>query len=276
MQYLRSLQTIRIDCGEERFFVVHVLGVSTSPRPTAAIAVLVQSALLGAAAVPDTTTEYVSLANKVITPCNGCERCLIEGRCVVDDDMQPLYERLLAADAMIIGTPAYFGSLSGLCKAFLERIEGLGVKEKRLALKVGGAITTAGSRNGGQELAAIAVNAWFHINDMLPVGITSPVAQWGATGNTGFDVQDVHRDVIKLTPFPEELGTPTRQRESLLSKELAWLYGRKIATVAKIVGVGITESGLGLPDRPYGWTLPATFPPELYDICRPTEKAQAS
>jgi multimeric flavodoxin WrbA len=32
---------------------------------------------------------------------------------VVEDDMQPLYERILEADAVIIGTPAYFGSLSG-------------------------------------------------------------------------------------------------------------------------------------------------------------------
>jgi multimeric flavodoxin WrbA len=245
---------------------VHVLGVAASPRAAGAISVLVRSALLGAAAVDGVTTEFISLAGKRIAPCNGCEPCLAAGHCVVDDDMQPLYDRLLAADALIVGTPAYFGSLSGLCKAFLERIEGLGVHEKKLALKVGGAITTAGSRNGGQELAAIAVNAWFHINDMLPVGITSPVAQWGATGNTGFDVEDVHRDVIRLTPWPEALGTPRRRRESLLSKELAWLYGRKIATVAGIVQAGIETTGLGLPDKPYGWTLPDEFPAELHEI----------
>lgn len=248
--------------------MTHVLGVSASPRADGGIAALVQSALLGAGEVEDTTTDYLSLAGKRIAPCNGCEPCLAAGHCVVDDDMQPLYDRLLAADALIIGTPAYFGSLSGLCKAFLERIEGLGVSEKRLALKVGGAITTAGSRNGGQELAAIGVNAWFHINDMLPVGITSPVAQWGATGNTGFDKEDIHRDVIRLTPWPSSLGTPTRQRESLLSKELAWLYGRKIATVAQIVQAGIGATGLGLPDRPYGWTLPDEFPPELSEVGR--------
>jgi len=248
--------------------MTHVLGVSASPRERGAIAALVQSALLGADEVEGVTTEYLSLAGKRIAPCNGCEPCLAAGHCVVDDDMQPLYERLLAADGLIVGTPAYFGSLSGLCKAFLERIEGLGVSEKKLALKVGGAITTAGSRNGGQELAAIAVNAWFHINDMLPVGITSPVAQWGATGNTGFDIEDVHRDVIRLTPWPEGLGTPSRTRESLLSKELAWLYGRKIATVASIVKAGVGATGLGMPDKPYGWTLPDEFPPELQEVGR--------
>jgi multimeric flavodoxin WrbA len=245
-----------------------VLGVSASPREHGAISALVQSALLGAGEVDGAETEYVSLAGKRIAPCNGCEPCLAAGHCVVDDDMQPLYERLIAADALIVGTPAYFGSLSGLCKAFLERIEGLGVSEKKLALKVGGAITTAGSRNGGQELAAIAVNAWFHINDMLPVGITSPVAQWGATGNTGFDIEDVHRDEIRLTPWPEGLGTPARASETIMSKEVAWLYGRKLATVAKIVKAGVGATGLGMPDRPYGWTMPDEFPPELREVGR--------
>ena len=150
----------------------------------------------------------------------------------------------------------------------MERIEGLGVAEKSLALKVGGVITTAGSRNGGQETAAIGVNAWFHINDMLPVGITSPVAQWGATGNTGFDKEDVHRDEIRLTPWPEELGTPSRHSETLLSKELAWLYGRKLASVATIVKAGVESTGMGMPDKPYGWTLPEKYPDEVYEIGR--------
>lgn len=242
----------------------HVLGVSCSPRPNGGTAVMVQGAVLGALEVPGTTSEYVSLAGKRITPCNGCSPCLAAGHCVVDDDMQPIYEKLLEADAVIVGTPAYFGSPSGLCKSFMERIEGFGVKEKKMALKVGGAITTAGSRNGGQELAAIAVNAWFHINDMLPVGITSPVAQWGPTGNTGFDTEDIHSDEIKFTPWPDDLGTPERRRTTLLSKELAWLYGRKIATVATIVGAGKDKTGLSMPDKPYGWTLPDEFPEQLY------------
>jgi multimeric flavodoxin WrbA len=246
----------------------HVLGVSTSPRANGATSVLVQAALVGAREVEGATTEYVSLAGKTINPCDGCWPCLKAGRCVVDDDMQPMYDKLMAADAILIGTPAYFGSACGLCKAFLERIEGLGVAEKSLALKVGGVITTAGSRNGGQETAAIGVNAWFHINDMLPVGITSPVAQWGATGNTGFDTEDVHRDEIRLTPWPEELGTPTRHSETLLSKELAWLYGRKLASVATIVKAGVEASGMGMPDKPYGWTLPEKYPDEIYEIGR--------
>src|SRR5579862_2061929 len=245
---------------------VHALGVSASPRANGGTSVLVQAALLGAREVSGTTTEYVTLAGKTVQPCNGCFPCLKAGRCVIEDDMQPLYEQLLAADVILVGSPAYFGSASSLCKAFMERVEGFGVSDKKLRLKVGGVITTAGSRNGGQETAAIGIQLWMHVNDMLPVGVTTPVAQWGVTGNTGFDPDDVHRDVIRFTPWPKELGTPSRAVESMLSKELAWIYGRKLATVATIVQAGLATSGLDLPDKPYGWNLPAGYPPELYEI----------
>ena len=89
---------------------IHVLGVSGSPRPVGATTRLVQAALLGAEAVPDVTTEYVPLAGREIRGCTGCGQCAQLGRCVIDDDMQPLYERLVAADAIILGTPVYYGS----------------------------------------------------------------------------------------------------------------------------------------------------------------------
>jgi multimeric flavodoxin WrbA len=223
---------------------VHVLGVSGSPRQEATHE-LVRSALAGAETIAGATTEYVSLAGKAIAPCNGCADCIEAGGCVIDDDMQPLYDVLLRADALIIGTPVYFGAPSGLCKAFLERVEGFGIEEKRLRLKVGGAIATGGSRNGGQETAMLALNMWMHINDMLPVGITAPVAGWGVAGNTGHLPGDIHKDRPTLTTTGREVSSP----------RMAWMYGRKIATVASIVKTGREASGLDLPDGPYGWDL---------------------
>jgi multimeric flavodoxin WrbA len=231
---------------------IHVLGVCGSPRQEATHE-LVQAALTGASTVTGTTTEYVSLAGKTISPCDGCAACIEAGHCVIEDDMQPLYDALLRADALIVGTPVYFGAPSALCKAFLERVEGFGIEEKRLRLKVGGAIATGGSRNGGQETAMLALNLWMHINDMLPVGITAPVAGWGATGNTGHLPGDVHKDRPRLTTTGREVSSP----------QIAWMYGRKIATVAAIVKTGRAASGLDLPDGPYGWELTDDYPPDL-------------
>ncbi len=78
---------------------IHVLGVSGSPREVGATTRLVRAALLGAEAVPDVTTEFVALAGREIHGCTGCGQCAKLGRCVIDDDMQPLYERLVALDS---------------------------------------------------------------------------------------------------------------------------------------------------------------------------------
>jgi multimeric flavodoxin WrbA len=234
---------------------VRVLGVAASPR-RGNTGILVRAALLGAQAVGGVVTDYLSLAGRTISPCDGCERCLRAGECVLEDDMTPLYGRLLEADAVILGTPVYFGSMSALCKAFMERVEGLGVTQKRLRLKVGGAIATGASRNGGQETALAALHLWFHINEMLPVGITAPVSQWGVTAVTGADPADALRDRVDLKLVPE----------SVKATEMAWMYGRKVATVTRIVRAGVEASGLDLPDAPYGQSLPRPFPPELDEL----------
>jgi multimeric flavodoxin WrbA len=181
---------------------------------------------------------------------------LEQGRCVIDDDMQPLYPQLLEAHAVIVGSPVYFGSVSALCKAFLERVQGFGIREKRLRLKVGGAMATGGSRNGGQESVLAAIHLWCHINDMIPVGITAPVTQWGVTANTGFDPNDINKDTFNLKLVDR----------SMSPKNIAWLYGRKIATVTHIIQAGIRASGLDLPDAPYGFGPAPEFPPELESL----------
>jgi hypothetical protein len=44
---------------------------------------------------------------------------------------------------------------------------------------------------------------------------------------------------------------------------IAWMYGRKIATVTRIVRAGVAVTGLDLPDPPYGFELPASFPADV-------------
>jgi len=57
-----------------------------------------------------------------IKPCTGCSACMMnEGQCPIDDDMQGLYEKLLAADAIIVGSPTYFMNMSGAVKCFIDR-----------------------------------------------------------------------------------------------------------------------------------------------------------
>jgi len=232
---------------------LNILGVSGSPRADAATSALVRAALLGAETVGDATTSFVSLAEKRIGYCDGCRACVAADSCVIDDDMQHLYGQLLAADAVILGSPVYYGAPSALCKAFMERVQGLGIREKRLRLKVGGAIAVGASRNGGQESTLAAMHLWYHILDMVPIGITAPVSQWGVTACASSDPASIHDDVFDLKLVDR----------SLKATQIAWMYGQKIAVVAQIMRTGRSASGLDLPHRPYGYDIPESFPAEL-------------
>lgn len=70
---------------------------------------------------------------------NGCIACMActEGTvdvCVQDDDFTPLFERIVAADVLVFGTPVYFGQMTGPLKTFLDRLytfclEGFEIRE---------------------------------------------------------------------------------------------------------------------------------------------------
>lgn len=71
-------------------------------------------------------TELILLRNKNIKLCDGCLGCEAggkerKGNCRIKDDMQDIYPRLLNADTWVIGTPVYFGMVSGLLKNFMDR-----------------------------------------------------------------------------------------------------------------------------------------------------------
>lgn len=66
--------------------------------------------------------ELICLSNCDIRPCKGCSMCMMnEGKCVIDDDMQEIYEKLMEADGLIIGAPTYFMDVSGSVKDLIDR-----------------------------------------------------------------------------------------------------------------------------------------------------------
>jgi len=64
----------------------------------------------------------VFLDDYEIEGCNGCESCADSWRCVVEDGMTELYPLIYNADALILGSPTYFYTVSADMKAFLERL----------------------------------------------------------------------------------------------------------------------------------------------------------
>lgn len=65
--------------------------------------------------------ELVLLRNNNIKHCVGCLHCDEHKKCAIQDDMQEIYDKMLEADVIIIGTPNYFDNVPGLMKDFIDR-----------------------------------------------------------------------------------------------------------------------------------------------------------
>jgi len=66
--------------------------------------------------------ELINLSGMEIKPCTGCGECIMnEGTCIINDDMNPLCDKLMKADALIIGSPTYYMDISGAIKCFIDR-----------------------------------------------------------------------------------------------------------------------------------------------------------
>ena len=65
--------------------------------------------------------ELISLKGKSISGCIACLGCVKDNICKVEDDLTPLREKIVAADAYVIGAPNYYSTLNATTHAFLER-----------------------------------------------------------------------------------------------------------------------------------------------------------
>lgn len=107
---------------------VRVLAFACSPRIGGNTDTLLVAALEGARAAGARVERY-DLREMQIAPCLHCGGCADgSGRCVVDDDMQRLYEPLRAADRIILASPVFFMGLTAQAKAMIDRCQPLWVR----------------------------------------------------------------------------------------------------------------------------------------------------
>jgi multimeric flavodoxin WrbA len=150
---------------------LRVLGISGSPKPDGNTAFAIRRALSVAAEV-GFDTEFLALAGKKIHYCTGCFSCSGGKACVFPDDMASILESMKACDGIIIGTPVYFGLVSGQLKTMMDRTVPLRADYGTplpLSGKVGGAIACANSRNGGQETAIQNIHTYLMQMNIMTV-----------------------------------------------------------------------------------------------------------
>lgn len=99
-----------------------VLGIMGSPRLGGNTDLLLDEALKGVSSA-GAEVEKIVVDRLKITPCKEIYHCLIDGTCPLKDDMQDIYPKILAADAIIVATPIEFYTVSAQTLMLMSRCQ---------------------------------------------------------------------------------------------------------------------------------------------------------
>lgn len=176
-----------------------ILGICGSPRK-GATEFAIKEALKAAEEIPGITTEFWSVRGKKISYCYHCDRCIKDKTmCFIQDDIKGLEELFLEADGFIIGSPVYDMNVTAQLAAVFNRLRPVYlVHPGVLKNKVGGALTTGGTRHGGQEMVLQAINNFYLMHEILVTGGLGGCYNGGTIWSKDMKAQGAMDDTVGL------------------------------------------------------------------------------
>ncbi len=185
-----------------------VIGIVGSPRKGGNTELLTAQALT-AIAMEGLDTELISMAGLDIRGCTACMACDTEECCAIEDDLFPLYLKMKEADGIILASPVYFGSATGIMKSLMERTGYISRHNgEPFKGKVGGPLVVA--RRAGHNFTLAQLTFWFQILDLVVPGSS----YWNIA-------------------FGREKGEVAQDEEGM---KTAWNFGKNMARVVKKLG----------------------------------------
>jgi multimeric flavodoxin WrbA len=176
------------------------LGIVGSPRENGNTEIITNHTLK---AIEEEGIEVktIRLSGLDIRPCQACMYCRKEEKCAINDDLNPIYFEMKDADAIILSSPVYVGSTTGLMKCFMERTAYIALPKKVFTGKIGGPLVVA--RRAGQNFTLAQLNYWFQINGFFLPSST----YWNMA-------------------IAREKGEVTKDEEGM---KTAWTFGKNVA-----------------------------------------------
>lgn len=163
-------------------------------------------------------SEIICVGNSNATGCIACRFCVKNGKCVKNDIVNEISEKMKDFDGLIVGSPVYYASINGTLKCILDRLFYSG--GKNFAYKPACGIVVA--RRAGTTSSLDILNKYFGINNMPIVTSQYWDMAFGSNGN------EVEGDGEGL------------QTMRTLAKNMAWLL--KCIEAGKQIGEVIPES----------------------------------
>lgn len=150
---------------------MYVLAINGSPREGGNTEILLQNVLAPLTA-KGWETELVQVGGKKLRGCTACAKCFEtkDNTCIIKNDMfNELFEKILRADAIILGTPTYFTDVSAELKGLIDRMGLVAIANGRaLAGKIGAGVVAV--RRGGGTHAFDSINHLFLMSQMIVPG----------------------------------------------------------------------------------------------------------
>jgi multimeric flavodoxin WrbA len=236
---------------------INLLFLTGSQRKNGHTQYLGREAMDAAQRIPRVHTKFIDLAECVINPCESCEdkngarKCfqLVNGEpdyaaCPAtrdNDDMTEIWKAIMWCDGMVIGSPVYASTVSGVLKNAIDRaIVGLKTRKYWLRDKVGGAFAVAAHVYGGQEFTILTIENFYRHTGMIIVPDGSPteadIERLGST-TPPWSAQSV---VWDRTHFCGATADPTRGaiKNDLVGISNVRGLGERVALVTKWVKAG--------------------------------------
>lgn len=96
-------------------------------------------------------TEIYNLANKMISPCKGCNSCFQTKnmKCIINDDLNDLIEKCVQFDGVVLGSPIHYADISGLAKNAFDRLFYVSSANENIFRHMVGASFVSVRRTGG-------------------------------------------------------------------------------------------------------------------------------
>lgn len=159
---------------------MHNLFILGSPRKNGNSETMSQAVASGLLKKSANSVEFIHLNTLHISPCQACGGCNASGTCVIDDDMNELYQKTDDADRLFFVSPVYFYGLSAQIKAYIDRCQArwsrkylLGKSHRPMEHRTGHLLSCAGTN--GKKLFDGSILSVKCLCDTLDLSYENPL-----------------------------------------------------------------------------------------------------
>ncbi|HQK99504.1 MAG TPA: flavodoxin family protein [Smithellaceae bacterium] len=176
------------------------------------------------------TWEIVNLSTLKVKDCIHCNFCLTKQQagkyCSIKDDAQVIFEKVEAADILVLASPVYFMRSSARMAALIDRFRVFifgNLTAGRLKNKIGASMAVAWLRQGGLELTHLShITAMLGL-EMIPASLHKGVSPLGASVLTSPQGSGYFDPEAPLGTEPDEAGLQSARLLMRRTLELARL-----------------------------------------------------